>query len=85
MTEEVVERLIGFERKLTNSELSLIKMFSVEFERCLEKVEKARAEQSGQNNQHSHQQKTNSNIYKILDQFNLKTSRGKCISRGKLR
>ncbi len=85
MTEEIVERLIELERKLRNSELSYIKISSVEFERCLEKAEKARAEQSRLNNQHSRQQKTNSNINKILDQLNLETSRGDCISRGKLR
>ena len=85
MTEEIVERLIGFERKLRNSEFSSIKMYSVEFERCLEKAVKARAEQSRQNKQHSHKQKTDSNISKILDQLNLETSRGEWISRGKLK
>ncbi len=38
MTMQVVERLISFERKLKNSEVSMIKFISIEFERCLEKI-----------------------------------------------
>ncbi len=34
MTEGVVERLIRLEQKLRNGEFSVIKMNSVEFERC---------------------------------------------------